>query len=708
MPINLSKGGKNLGKYNEFLYDDIGNEYSRKHLYLQELARHQSTLKSVSASDKEKVIKSINVLTSNRKNHPYHVELEAFKKAERNFKVTLNAKLKLHMTSLDPSLDRKQRAFESELFKAKEKVNFYQSYTGLCYDAELEYEKGRLIIEQLPEIMLKYKNTVDELDQAKAHLEKIDPKKEEAFKSEYKAFKADQQKRYRDGVQKLKDKRAAKNISEKALKNGKIELKKKNKESLTLKSYESDKRATKELIGNKKYILSKGIKRDVNVMKSNISDIRRRMPMEVLKTKPFYAWLTAPLPGLGQLLNKQFFKAILFAIGSLFIYGIAIPYALGFGNYQGDGIAGLVTLASEGKKIDKSLIFMIEGIVAIFLVAFSIAIYLISYFDVLKVEKDIIKGIRPRNWFESLTKVESEGFPYLVSLPALIVTIFIVIVPITTAIMLSFTGMNPKNQSKFPWVGFDNYTLIATGSGLAGSVFWSILGWTLVWTLVATSMAILVGFMLAIIAHNDRIKGKTFFRTVFLLPWAVPAFITIMFFSIMFSPNGAITTILNDIFNVQLTVKTDPFYSRVVLILLQTWLGSSYVFLLSTGVLQAIPGDLYEAAQIDGATEWQKLRKITIPIVLFQTAPLLVGQYTFNFNNFSIIYLFNSGGPFNPSKYGNLAGSTDLLISYIYKLTMENQYQSIGAAITIVISLGLMLFAFIGFKNSKAFREERL
>ena len=231
--------------------------------------------------------------------------------------------------------------------------------------------------------------------------------------------------------------------------------------------------------------------------------------------------------------------------------------------------------------------------------------------------------------------------------------------------------MDPKNQSKFPWVGIENYKLIATGSGLAGSVFWSILGWTLIWTVVATSLAIGVGFMLAIIANNDRIKGKTFFRVVYLLPWAVPAFITIMFFSIMFSPSGAITTLLNDIFNIQLTVKNDPFYSRVVLILLQTWLGSSYVFLLSTGVLQAIPGDLYEAAQIDGATEWQKLKRITLPIVLFQTAPLLVGQYTFNFNNFSIIYLFNSGGPFNPSKYGNLAGSTDLLISYIYKLTME-------------------------------------
>ena len=138
---------------------------------------------------------------------------------------------------------------------------------------------------------------------------------------------------------------------------------------------------------------------------------------------------------------------------------------------------------------------------------------------------------------------------------------------------------------------------------------------------------------------------------------------------------------------------------------MQGWLGSAYVFLISTGVLQGIPSDLYEAAEIDGATGFQRTMKITIPLVLFQTAPLLVGQYTFNFNNFSIIYLFNQGGPFNPSLYGNMAGSSDLLISYIYKLTIENQYQSIGAAITIVISIVLMIFSYIGFKNSKAFKE---
>jgi arabinogalactan oligomer/maltooligosaccharide transport system permease protein len=195
---------------------------------------------------------------------------------------------------------------------------------------------------------------------------------------------------------------------------------------------------------------------------------------------------------------------------------------------------------------------------------------------------------------------------------------------------------------------------------------------------------------------------------VYLLPWAVPAFITIMFFSIMFSNTGAITLIIEKYFGVLIDFKNNTMWSRTILIMMQGWLGSSYVFLLATGVLQAIPEDLYEAADIDGANGWQKIKRITLPMVLFQTAPLLINQYTFNFNNFSIIYLFNGGGPFNPSKYGNLAGSSDILISYIYKLTMDNQYQAIGAAITLVVSLGLMIFAFIGFKNSKAFKEERL
>jgi arabinogalactan oligomer/maltooligosaccharide transport system permease protein len=176
----------------------------------------------------------------------------------------------------------------------------------------------------------------------------------------------------------------------------------------------------------------------------------------------------------------------------------------------------------------------------------------------------------------------------------------------------------------------------------------------------------------------------------------------------MLAPRGVLTEIINNIVGMNIEVKNDPTLTRIALILMQGWLGSSYIFILTTGVLQAIPGDLYEAADMDGATAWDKIRRITIPLVLFQTAPLLVTQYTFNFNNFSAIFLFNGGGPFDPIKYGNLAGSSDILISYIYKLTMDNQYQAIGAAITMFISLGLMIFTFIGFKNSKQFKEGRL
>lgn len=697
-----------MGKYNAFLYDDIGNAYTRKNLYLHEIAQNQSALKSVTGADREKAISALRNLIRNKKNHPYNVDFLAYKKDEKNFLITLNAKVKTLAKNLDSTMDRRLKKMHIDLIKGKEKMAFYKPYVGLTYDAELEYEKHRIITMQLPELIDKYKQTKKELVEARIKLGTIKPEDERAVRLELKQFKVGQRALYLKNKSKLKDKRKQKIISEKALKNGIVELKKKKKELINLKTYTSEIKSTRELINNKKYVLSKGIRREFKVLKSNIADSRRKVPVEVTKTQPIFSRVTFMLPGVGQLLNKQYFKALLFAIGSAFVYFIAVPYALGYGNYQGDGIRGLVTLAEFGLKIDKSLIYMIEGIAAIFLVITAFIILLFSYLDVRNVERNVIKGIRPRNTFETLLGIEQDGFPYLVSLPALIVTVFIVLVPIATTVLLSFTGMDPKSQSKFGWVGIDNYKLIATGSGLAGSVFWSILWWTLIWTAVATTLAIAVGFILAIIANNERIKGKTFFRVVYLLPWAVPAFITIMFFSIMFSPDGALTSLMTQIFGTRILIKNDATLTRIVLIGLQTWLGSSYVFLLSTGVLQAIPGDLYEAAQIDGATAFQKLRRITVPMVLFQTAPLLVGQYTFNFNNFSIIYLFNGGGPFNPSKYGNLAGSSDLLISYIFKLTMENQYQAIGAAISILISMGLMLFAFIGFKNSKAFKEERL
>lgn len=694
-----------MSKYSTFLYDDIGNEYERKNLYLAELAELQNQYEK---SKDAKILNKIKNLKSNKKSHPYIISLNNYIIAEKEFKKELKVKVADYNGSLPGDLSSKMRRIKREERASQLRQEFYSKYKDLSYDSYFEYEKAVIEVKQFPSIIEHLEENEKGLKKALRERREIDSDLESKAKAELERVKLQEKEKYRIGVEKLKAKKNDRQISKKALTDGIKELKLQADEAVNVKSFDLPVKSNKEEIGNKKFEINKTSKRKENVLKSNVADLRRKTPTETYRKSPINVWFSFLLPGLGQFLNKQYVKALLFFLLTIFIYAVAIPYALGFGNYQGKGISGLITLAEGGKKIDKSLIFMIEGIIAVVLCIFTFFIYLFNFKDVLGVEKAKIKGVRPKVWFETKTSLTEEGFPFMVTLPALVMTVFIVIVPITTAILLSFTNMDPKHQSKFTWIGLDNYKLIALGEGIAGKAFWLIFTWTIVWTLVATTLAILIGFVLALLVNNERIKGKAFFRAIYLLPWAVPGFITIMFFSIMLSPDGALTQIISELAGKRIEMKNDPNLSRMALIMLQGWLGSSYVFLLSTGVLQAIPGDLYEAAQIDGATTWQKLKRITLPIVLFQTAPLLVGQYTFNFNNFSIIYLFNGGGPFNPSEYGNLAGTTDLLISYVFKLTMENQYQSIGAAITIVISMGLMLFAFIGFKNSKAFKEEKL
>ncbi|WP_373751273.1 ABC transporter permease subunit, partial [Jeotgalibaca porci] len=146
---------------------------------------------------------------------------------------------------------------------------------------------------------------------------------------------------------------------------------------------------------------------------------------------------------------------------------------------------------------------------------------------------------------------------------------------------------------------------------------------------------------------------------------------------------------------------TDATWTRVALIIIQGWLGFPYIFTVSTGVLQSIPDDLYEAANMDGATALQKFRNITLPVILTAMAPTLITQYTFNFNNFNIIYLFNGGGP---AVAGSTAGGTDILVSWIYKLTMQSSQYAIAAALTILLSVFVITIAMWQFRRTNSFK----
>ena len=668
---------------------------------LYEVADLQEKIKNANESEKVELKNKLKELQKNKKEHQYNKTLAEFKNSEKLFLKELDEKSKSYKVT-NGTNNKKVNGLEIRLFKAKEKLGFYEKYTDLTYDAELIYEQSKVEIIQIPPVIEFAKDSKKELDKAQKALSELSEDDNKKFQEEFNKFKEEENRILKEDIKIVKSRHSEGLISEKAEGEAIKRLKRSKKDRILVKSFESKKTYYNEIVKNKKHELSKTLKQKINTVNINVADIRRTVPVEVDKTIPIVSYLTVLIPGLGQLINKQYIKSIIMFLATIYIYLIAIPYSLGFGNYKGDGIAGLITLAKGAGKLDRSIIFMVEGIVAIAFLVIALVLLILSFKDVNKVEKEEIKGTRVRSWCETRQSVSEDGLPYLVSMPALVIIIFIVFIPIVTTILLSITGMDPEHQAKFSWDIISNYKMIALGEGMAGSIFWKILGWTIIWTLGATTLAIFIGFALALLLNNERIKGKTFFRSVYLLPWAVPAFITILFFSILSSPNGALTEMLRGFFGEGLQIKNDPFVSKVVLICIQGWLGSSYIFLLATGVLQSINKDLYEAADIDGASAFKKLIKITIPLVLFQTAPLLVGQYTFNFNNFNIIYLFNAGGPAVPS---STAGGTDILVSWIYKLTMQSGQYALAAALTLLLSVFVIGIAIWQFKRTKSFKE---
>ena len=414
------------------------------------------------------------------------------------------------------------------------------------------------------------------------------------------------------------------------------------------------------------------------------------------------------IPGLGQIYNKQKAKgAIFLAVTALFLV-----YFLGSGAGE---LAKLVTLGTVRGQ-DNSLFILIRGAFHLIITVVYFLFYALNIRDAGTVAKRINNGIAvPKTLKEMVHAIYENGFPYLLIIPSYIAMTFAIIFPVLVTLMIAFTNYDFKHTAPttlLDWIGFQNFTNMWTLSTFR-SAFTSVLGWTLIWALAASTLQIVLGILTAIIANQPFVKGKRIFGVIFLLPWAVPAFITILTFSNMFNDSvGAINAQVLPLFakifpfldGVLIPWKTDPTWTKIALIMMQGWLGFPYIYVLTLGILQSIPNDLYEAAYIDGANGWQKFRNITFPMILAVAAPSLISQYTFNFNNFSIIYLFNDGGP---GSVGGNAGSTDILISWIYKLTTNTSPQySMAAAVTLIISVIVISISMIAFKKLHAFDME--
>ncbi|MBU5594084.1 ABC transporter permease subunit [Amphibacillus sp. MSJ-3] len=404
--------------------------------------------------------------------------------------------------------------------------------------------------------------------------------------------------------------------------------------------------------------------------------------------------------GLGQIYNGRILKGVCFII-------LEIAFLITLLDFIGLGLWGIYTLGTI-PVVDHSVFLLVYGLISIIIIIFSIILYILNVRDAKKQAELIKEGWEPPRLRDSIRDGYNKSFVYFLTIPGFILLVFTVILPLLFALSLAFTDYDLYNsppRNLLNWVGFDNFRNLLNVP-LWRNTFLSVFSWTLVWTLVATTMQICLGLFLAILANDSRVKFKKFFRTILILPWAVPGFVSIIIFAAMFNDDfGSINRdIIIPLFGGEgIPWLTNPVYTRAALIFIQTWLGYPFLFALFSGVLQSISKDWYEAADVDGATRWQKFKSITLPHVLFATAPLLIIQYTSNFNNFNVIYLFNGGGP---AVKGQNGGGTDILISWVYKLTFDTNNYSMAAAISLIIGILISTFAIIQFRKTRSFKEE--
>ena len=309
--------------------------------------------------------------------------------------------------------------------------------------------------------------------------------------------------------------------------------------------------------------------------------------------------------------------------------------------------------------------------------------------------------------------VDDEFHKTLLALPVVGIMAFTVL-PIIFMVLVAFTSYDAAHDgysNLFSWVGLDNFNaLFDFGSGGIGLAFGEILSWTLMWSFFATFTNYFLGMFVAILINKKGIKFKKFWRTVLVMTIAIPQFVSLLYVSKLFDDSGIIgKLLLNTGFFPQdlLDMNINSFWdheltARILLIVINIWIGIPYMMLMATGILMNIPNDLYESSKIDGANAFQQYARITMPYMLFVTGPYLLTSFVNNLNNFNVIYLLTQGNPLNTelgTPGGASVGSTDLLITWLYKMTLGSTdskyyYASIVGILVFVVVAILSLIVY--------------
>ncbi len=433
----------------------------------------------------------------------------------------------------------------------------------------------------------------------------------------------------------------------------------------------------------------------------------------------FATKLSFVIMGFANLAHKQFAKGVGFlAIEVGFIIFMIM------GGFQ--NLINLITLGTvethdevvPGKILpvrvfgDNSMLFLLFGVLTCLIIAAFVMVWRANIKSARQLQVLDKQGKPIPSFLDDVKLYLDEKFHItLLALPIFGILAFTVL-PLIYMICIAFTNYDRDHQvpgNLFHWVGFANFGNMLIGDERMSRSFFGILLWTIIWAFFATFTNYFAGIIVALIINQKDVKFKKLWRGILVLTIAMPQFISLLVMRCFFSDYGVVNrTLINMgvLENVDHAIKffSDPTLAKITVICVNMWIGIPHTMLMSSGILMNIPQDLYEAATVDGANKVQMFFKITLPQIIFTTTPYLIQTLIGNINNFNLIYLLTGGGPTNANYYS--AGDTDLLVTWLYKLTSGNRDYSLASTIGILIFIISATFSLITYRNTKSYKEE--
>lgn len=423
--------------------------------------------------------------------------------------------------------------------------------------------------------------------------------------------------------------------------------------------------------------------------------------------------------GIGDIHKGKYYKGILFFLTEV-LYALYMIF-FGWTYLQKFNTLGVVKTTQGFNELgmpvtvygDNSMLILLYSVLSIVITILVFAVYISNIKDAYRHQVMRAEGEKPTSLKHDVKEfLDGKYHITLLSFPTLMIGIFN-IMPMIFMILIAFTSYDQQHLppgTLFTWVGFDNFASLFNfvDSATKATTFIELTKWTLIWAVVATFTNYILGMVVALMINKKGIKFKALWRTLFVIAIAVPQFVSLLLMNQMLQTNGAINIVLsyfNGGVNPEIQfLNSSTLMARMTVIIVNLWVGIPYTILSMSGILMNIPEDLYESARIDGAGPVKTFTKITLPYMIFVTTPQLITQFVGNINNFNVIYLLTGGGPSTEQFYQ--AGRTDILVTWLFNLTMGSQDYGLAAAIGILVFIVCATLSLLIYNNSKSMKDE--